>query len=587
MKHFFSLLRGWPVALLILLWLAGPAARAQAPAWQSALAVQNASSPSSYSYVRSIATDASGNVYLVGEFFGNVTFGTTVLTASTSTTNGLDGFVAKWNAGSGSFAWAVRLGGSGQDVASAVAVSGSSVYVAGYFSSATAAFGSISLPNATGSGAVSDGFVTKLTDAGSSAAFAWASPLGGLQADQATAVAVRGSSVYVAGLFASPSLTVGSTALTNAGTATNDGFVARFTDAGTSASATWATGLGGPGTDQVSGLALSSTGVLVTGNFSSAAQFGLIALTSAGDVDVFVAKLTEMGTAVAVAWAVRAGGTSGDVGDAVAASGTSVFVTGGFASPTVAFGSAALTLTPASATGNNDVFVAKLTDVGTSAAFVWAQQSVSTGNDRTRAVAVSGANVYVAGSFGPATAAFGSTILTNVSTATASDIFVAKLVDAGTSGSFAWARQAGGLSGESAYALALNGTSVLVAGGASPSAAFGTTVVNAASSTAGFLASLTDPTLLATSTARGTLPFILSPNPARATATVQLPAGLGAATAALTLRDALGRTLRTSTVALPAAGLRHALDLSGLAPGVYAVQVRAGSTSGTQRLVVE
>ena len=79
----------------------------------------------------------------------------------------------------------------------------------------------------------------------------------------------------------------------------------------------------------------------------------------------------------------------------------------------------------------------------------------------------------------------------------------------------------------------------------------------------------------------------LSPNPAHGRATVELPAVAGAARATLTLRDALGRTVRTHTAALPAAGLRHELDLSRLAPGVYLLQVQAGAAQTTRRLLVD
>lgn len=79
----------------------------------------------------------------------------------------------------------------------------------------------------------------------------------------------------------------------------------------------------------------------------------------------------------------------------------------------------------------------------------------------------------------------------------------------------------------------------------------------------------------------------LAPNPAHATATVQMPAVPGASAATLTLRDALGRAVRAATVALPATGPRHTLDLAGLPAGLYALQVQVGAARATHRLVVE
>ena len=104
---------------------------------------------------------------------------------------------------------------------------------------------------------------------------------------------------------------------------------------------------------------------------------------------------------------------------------------------------------------------------------------------------------------------------------------------------------------------------------------------------AAFLAFLTDATLTATTPALSGSAFTLAPNPARASTIVQLPALPGTATATLTLLDALGRAVRTTTVALPPAGLRYELSLAGLPPGLYALRVQAGTDRATRRLVVE
>ena len=77
------------------------------------------------------------------------------------------------------------------------------------------------------------------------------------------------------------------------------------------------------------------------------------------------------------------------------------------------------------------------------------------------------------------------------------------------------------------------------------------------------------------------------PNPARAAATVRLPAVPGAAQATLTLRDALGRVIRTQLVNLTAAGATAEIPLTGLAPGLYHVQVQAGGQQASRGLAVE
>jgi hypothetical protein len=582
-------MRGWPVALLILLWLAGPAARAQAPAW-ARLSTAGAGNSDAFSYVLATAADAASNVYLAGQFTGTVSFGLTVLTSNATAASFVtDGFLAKWNSSTSTFGWAVALTGSGADAISAVAVSNGAVYVAGNYSGG-ATFGSSSI---AGQGGV---FVAKLTDAGSGPSLTWAKSANSSGIDLATGLAVRGSNVYLAGSFTGLVFNADNTTISLPAGNLTDVFVAKLADAGPTASFVWSQGFGDTGSDEARALAVSGNSVYVLGDFTSPTLgVGSTVLVNAdvsgnspATADVFLVKLIDNGATAGVAWALRAGGTGHDTGDGMAAVGSSVYVAGGFGSGTLMLGSR--TLTNASQTANTaDVFAAKLTDAGASGSFAWALSGGGIGIDRPKAVAVQGLHVYVSGSYGYPGATFGSTVLTNRGTRILADIFVAKLTDAGPATAFTWAQSAGGVNGESAFGLALTGNSVVAAGGASNLAAFGPLSVPPSSSVSAtaFVAALTDPTLLATTAAKGTLRFALSPNPARTTATVQLPVGPGTTAATLTLTDVLGRTLRTEILASPAAGRRHELDLRGLASGFYTVQVQAGSTRGTQRLAIE
>jgi hypothetical protein len=562
MKHFSTLFPSGLLALLLLT-LRLPAA-AQAPAWQSAriVAVATAAAIRDYSTVEATAVDAAGNVFLAGSFSNTVVLGGTTLTS----VGGHDVFVAKFNPASNQFVWAQRAGGTGGETVYALAVSGTSVYAAGYFQGPTAGFGATTLTNAGSN----DVFVAKLTDAGSTGSFAWAQRAGGTGVDYATALAVSGTSVYVAGSFDSPTVGFGATTLASAGS--SDVFVAKLTDTGSTGSFAWAQRAGGTGQDGANALAVSGTSVYVAGSFaSSTAAFGPATLVNAGSNDVFVAKLTDAGSTGSFAWAQRAGGTGGDGAAALAVSGTSVYVAGGFGSPTAGFG--ATTLTNA---GSFDVFVAKLTDAGSTGSFAWAQRAGGTGGDGAAALAVSGTSVYVAGSFGSPTAGFGATTLANAGNG---DVFVAKLTDAGNTGSFAWAQRAGGVGPDFAAALAVSSTSVYVAGYFdSPTADFGPITLTNPTPRLGFLAALTDPTLTATAAGRALAPAQLYPNPARRMATLRLPAGT--APAPLTLTDALGRAVRY----YPApAGPEAALDLGGLPAGCYLLR----GAGPAQRLTVE
>jgi hypothetical protein len=574
MKHFSSLVRRGPLAglLLLLLWLAGPVARAQAPAWQRAVALSQTGS--SVALVTA-TTSANGNVYLAGAFTGTVTLGTTTLTSTTS--NFQDVFVAKWSPATDQFVWAVQAGGSQGDIANAIVADGTSIYVAGNIYSTTAGFGAITLSNA----GRTDAFVAKLVDAGSSASFAWAQRAGGPGDDFATAVAVNGTSVYLGGSFGAGAAQLGGLALTGPGG--GDAFVAKLLDTGSTGSFAWAQSAGSPGYDGVSALAVGSGGALFASGLIAgpAATFGSTVLSHGNSYDLFVTKLTDAGVTGGFVWAQTSGGPGTKSADALAVRGGNVYIAGSF------FGATTIGGTPLTSIGNYDVYVAKLTDGGAGAAFAWAVRAGGAGYDAAYALALSGNSLYVGGTFDGVQADFGSTTLAG---AGGSDVYVAKLVDAGPGAGFAWAQRAGGSGYDYVGGVALSSNGVYVGGAFQPSAASFSAITLttlATGNTVGFLASLTDPTLTATAAAKGSPSFTLAPNPARSAATVTLPAVPGAPTATLTLLDGLGRPVRTQTVPLPAAGLRHALDLRGLPAGLYVLRVSAGAEAATRQLVVE
>jgi hypothetical protein len=417
--------------------LAGPIARAQAPSWQAAyLAGGNA-----YSQVTAIATDASGNVYIAGSF-SNATFTLGTITLTNAVTSGStvgmsrDAFVAKWSPVTQTFVWAQRAGGPGAEYATALAVQGSTVYVATSYG-AGASYGATQLAGA-GVG------IAKLTDAGSSGSFGWVQPV-----------------------------------------------------AGTS----------------VSRLAMGAGRLYAAGGFSGTATFGSTTLTSPGATSSFLVSLTDGGSTAALGWARQ-------VGDA-----------GGF------------------------------TDIHT--------------------VVASGSSVYLAGRLGGAVS-FGSTTLPAPAEA---GLYVAKLTDAGTTSTYAWAVPASAYFSAFTHSLALSGNTVYLAGMLAGPVSFGATTLPASGGPVAFLASLSDEgATLATAPPTALAGLSLAPNPAHGTTQVRVPAVPGTAQATLTLLDALGRVARRQPAAT---GATAALDLAGLVPGVYVLRVQAGVATATQKLVVE
>ena len=574
MKHVVSLNCRWQL-LLVMLLLWGPATLAQVPAWQSAIAMGQSGNESSE--INSTTTDASGNVYMAGTYYGALHLGSITLP-----NNGGNIFVAKWNPATG-FVWA-QTSSTGNYTSVGVrgiAVAGSSVYVAAFFSGGQSiAFGGIT---ATGPG-LSTGLLVKLTDAGSTASFTWVQAVNSSDA-LATGVAVSGANVYLVGNFWGTA-TIGNTTLVNQRAQGAEMFVAKLVDSGATSRFAWAQRGGG----NAWAVAANGANVYVTGIFSNApTDFGASTLTNSSATytpEVFVTKLTDAGSTAAFTWAKQINGTGYEYVRAMAVRGTDVFVAGEFGSSSLQLD--ALTLTNPQATAsawNPDMYVAKLTDAGSSAAFVWAQRAGGDAGDGIYSLAVRGAQVYVGGySWSPSTA-FGPITLTS---GASGSLFVAKLLDAGASAGFGWVQPAALTSRGLASALTISGSGVYLGGAFSGNATFGsqtlTTTVNYQTA---FWVSLTDASLLATAAGATPLAVALAPNPARTTATVRLPAVPGAAQATLTLLDALGRVMRTQRVALAAAGATAEVPLAGLAPGLYHLRVQAGGQQAGQPLVVE
>lgn len=461
--------------------LASQVGLAQAPTWQTA--VLSTPDRGNQDGIKATASDANGNVYVVGSFLGTIRIGNTTLTAVGST----DVFVAKWSSLTGTYLWAQRAGGSGTDYIYGVSVSGTSVYIAGNFYGTTATFGATTLANADASANTCDIFVAKLTDAGTTSTFSWAQRAGGADSDVITGLTANGTNVYVVGAFASATARFGSTTLLNA--SATDIFVAKLTDGGSVGSFSWAQRAGGESQEEATAVAVQGQNVYVAGFFRSrTASFGSFSLSNLSlgsfSSDAFLVKLVDAGASASFAWARQAGGDQDDRASGVAVNGTNVYVTGWFNGPTIRFGATTLATTRY----YSAVFVAKLTDTGATSTFQWAQQSQSVGQTLANSIAVNGTSVYLAGEFYDGAVRFGSTTLPGVGSM---DVFVAKLTDAGSSGSFAWAQQAGGPNFDRPTAIAATGTQVCVAGMLTGAGSFGALSLGLEGGH-GFLAMLTD-----------------------------------------------------------------------------------------------
>ena len=440
-----------------------------------------------------VATDAAGNVYTTGYFFGTADFDPGPSTFNLTSAGDKDIFVSKLDS-AGNFVWARNMGGTGNDQGRGIAVDAAgNVYTTGSFASGAADFdpgaGTFNLTSAGGN----DIFVSKLDTAGN---FVWARSMGGsvggFFTDLGYGIAVDSSGhVYTTGLFSGTvdfDPGAGTANLTSTSLAA-DVFVSKLDSAG---NFVWARNMGGSARDEGHGIAVDSSGnVYTTGFYVGTADFdpgaGTFNLTSAGVFDIFVSKLDSAGNFV---WARSLGGSGvSEFGQGIAVDGGGNVYTTGLFEGTADFDPGAGTFNLTSV-GTSDIFVSKLDSAGN---FIWARSMGGSNVDEGRGIDVDTAgNVYTTGQFQD-TADFdpgGGTF--NLISAGGSKIYVSKLDSAGD---FVWARGLGNGLG--------NGIAVDAAGGVYTTGYFqgaadfdpgaGTANLTSAGSTDIFVSQLTQP----------------------------------------------------------------------------------------------
>ena len=334
--------------------------------------------------------------------------------------------------------WAKSAGGPGYaDEASAVAVDAyGNVYAAGYFLSLTINFGTTVLTNV----AFEDIFLVKYDYSGN---VLWAKSFGGDYDERARALAVDAAgNVLMAGIFASSTLTFGSTTLVLAGN--TDLFVTKFDSAG---NVLWAKSAGGTGGDYTTGVAAGPSGsIFISGDFSSPSiTFGSVTLANPG---VFLVRYNSDGS---VAWARGSGGENSALSEGVSvdAAGNS-YASGEYWADTIIFSPVTLVNTKA---GAGDVYLVKYNPAGD---VLWAKSTGGFGNDYAQAVAVDGAgNASVGGTFHSSWIIFDSVTLVNPDSAVHTGIFLARY---DPNGNVLWARKGDAQYDDQTGAVAVDGS---------------------------------------------------------------------------------------------------------------------------------
>jgi len=366
----------------------------------------------------SITTDAVGNIYVTGEFnSSSITFGTTTLQSA-----GLsDMFIVKYDA-FGNVLWAKSNGGISNDWGTNITtdITGN-IYVIGSYLSPSIVFGTNTLTNVGDF----DIFIIKYDPFGNEL---WAKSFGSLSQDYAQSITCDAiGNIYVAGGFASSSITFGSTTLTNKGQ--TDIYVVKYD---TNGNVIWAKSADGTWGDFVYSITNDATGnVYITGKFfSPSITFGNNTLTNAGFSDMFIAKYDAIGN---VLWAKSANAPLNSTGNGISTDvAGNVYVTGGFEGSSITFG----TITLTNISTSSDVFIAKYAPNGNE---IWAKSFGASSQDYGYSITNDTQGyIYIIGMYN-GVINLGTTTLSNAGNI---DIFIVKY-DA--LGNMLWANSVGGL----------------------------------------------------------------------------------------------------------------------------------------------
>jgi len=565
------------ITLAILLFLFSLQTFSQAPDWLWAKAMGGTGYDDGYS----IATDASGNVYATGSFYGTVDFDPGVATFNLTSAGNNDIFISKLNA-SGNFVWAKRMGGISNDYGSSIAIDPAGsvhVYTTGTFNGTVDFDPGAGTFNLTGGGI----FISKLDGSGN---FVWAKAISGISHSIALDSAGSGD-VYTTGAFAGTTdfdPGAGVFNLTSLGSI--DIFISKLDSSG---NFIWAKAMGGTAIDEGFSIAFAPTGngdVYTTGRFLGTADFdpgaGTFNLTSAGYEDIFISKLDSSGNFV---WAGAIGSATGnDEGMSIAldpAGSGDVYTTGWF-SGTADFDPGAgifnLTSTPGS-----DIFISKLDSSGN---FVWAVAMGGGNSGYGLSIAIDNSgNVYATGSFlGTVDFDPGAGVF-NLTSGFWEDIFISKL---DSSSNFVWAKAMGGAYPDVGRSMVIGASgNVHVAGMfQSPSVSFGSTTLTNADNSGNtgdiFIAKL-DTLLITGNNAIENFSngILLFPNPANNHLTISLKNIHK--TIEVTISDVTGKIIFTITATETQ---KIEVSTKDFAVGIYVVQIQAADFIEMKKLIV-
>jgi hypothetical protein len=361
-----------------------------------------------------IAVDPSGNVYITGAFRDSIDLnpapGSGPAVYKMKSEGLSDCFVAKYNS-SGAFVWARQFGGDGLDFGTSVSVTGTEVYITGFFSDSTAYFKS-SLSGTADDTLYNSGwkdvFIAKYSSNGT---LQWTKGIGGIGDDLGVSIDVNSAYVALTGSFQdtvdfNPESAAHYDTVEASGN--TDVFLAKYLPDG---SYGWELNIGknNGNTNSAVGTSVKIDNnynkIYVAGNFSGAADFDLAYNPNSSKEDAlcdraaFLAKYDLAAGAFEWRQIFRSqehNGTDTTTSPAIVLdhSGDFVFVTGGF---TGKMGMNQAGTDSVESKGEVDMYIAKYDK---NSAYIWSKGIGKTHKDVGCGIAIDNSeNIYVTGTF--------------------------------------------------------------------------------------------------------------------------------------------------------------------------------------------
>lgn len=406
-----------------------------------------------------IATDAIGNVYVVGDFRGTVDFDPSLSVFNLTSQGQTDGFIQKMDV-NGNFVWAKSISGASYNYCNSIMIDPNGDLIIGGSFSGPTDFDPGPMVNILNSNSnVYDLFTMKLNAQGD---LIWAKSTGGNYSDRSQEIALDGDgNIYTIGTYSGTSdfdPGISSANLSTNGLGDVDVFLQKLDNDG---NFVWVKSLGqmhsGIGYSVATG---SSNEVVVTGQFNGTADLdpgpGVLNHTSNGQYDVFVQKFFPNGD---LQWAKTFGGTGDDIGLSVKIGLTGKIYLAGTFNNNIDFNP---TGTPilASSNGSSDIFIEQLEVNGD---LIWVKTIGGIASDHSASISVDGKEfIYVTGSYGTTVDFDPSNSVFEITSQGFSDIFIEKL---SSNSDFLWAKSSGGpLEDLSTYIYAEDNGTIYVTG---------------------------------------------------------------------------------------------------------------------------